>query len=359
MTHYEERLERDLERIREKLRRLAEKIGQALRNATHAVLTHDHALASDTILDDLEINRQIRALDERCHAFIALYLPSAGHLRYISSVLRLNIALERVGDYAVAIAREAAQLSDKPPGTVAGDIELMAEQSGRLFQESMIAFNAASPERARGTQGMAYQVSVTFAKVFADLLKAGEKGKRPLRDLFALLVVFNRLSRVADQAKNVCEETIFAVTGETKAPRVYRILFLDERNAGASQLAEALARKAFPTTGSYESAGWAPADTLDPGFKEFMDNRGFDVGSLRPSGLPPTHEQLATYQIIISLQGDARPHLEELPFHTVLLEWDVGAADRSADETALEEMRKALAARMQELMERLRGEGAS
>ena len=44
----------------------------------------------------------------------------------------------------------------------------------------------------------------------------------------ALLSALNHLERISDQAKNICEETLFTITGETKAPKVYKILFLDQ-----------------------------------------------------------------------------------------------------------------------------------
>ena len=37
------------------------------------------------------------------------------------------------------------------------------------------------------------------------------------------------------------------------------MLFVDEHNDRLSQLAEAVARKAFPESGVYESAGWSPS----------------------------------------------------------------------------------------------------
>ncbi len=182
--------------------------------------------------------------------------------------------LERIGDYAVAIAREAVQLSTVPSGSVAGDIQLIADQAQQMFRQAMESFNDQNPELARGTKGMASQVESTYQKVFDDLLREGEKGSRPIKDLFALLVIFNRLGRVGDQAKNICEETVFAVTGETKSEKVYRILFLDERNNSLGPLAKAYADKAFPESGEYTTAGWSPADRVLPALEVFMDAKG-------------------------------------------------------------------------------------
>ena len=130
-SHYEERLQRDLDWIQDLVGVVGNRLVQTIQDAATAVLTCDNQLAAQTIIGDYTINRQTRELDRLCHAFVARHLPSAGHLRYVSSVLRLNIALERIGDYGATISRTAVQLSEPPPSAVSRDIEMMAEQSRR------------------------------------------------------------------------------------------------------------------------------------------------------------------------------------------------------------------------------------
>src|SRR5688572_7344012 len=169
----------------------------------------DKDLAAMTVIGDYTINRQTRELDRLCHAFVARHLPSAGNLRYVSAVLRLNIALERIGDYAATISRSAVQLSAPPPPVVARDIEMMSEHARRMLHESLRAFHARDVGLAQATLTAAAQFAHHFDKVFDDLVQEGEARSRPLVDLFAFLATFNRLERVIHQAKNLCEETIF------------------------------------------------------------------------------------------------------------------------------------------------------
>ena len=351
MSHYEERLSLDLEDIQARLRRVGNRVKTALDDAIRALQAHDRKLASETILGDMPINRAIRELDRLCHTFVARHLPSAGHLRFISSVLRLNVAIERVGDYAVKVSRETVQLSAPPPPEVARDLEQMAHHVQGLFSRSLEAFDSGNPELARGAKAMASDRDSTFPLVFRDLLRAGEGAVRPLKDLFALIVIFNALERVGDQAKNICEETVFAATGETKEPKTFKVLFVDERDDCGSQLAAAFARKVFPASGRYETAGWRPAASVDPGCVDFMNRYGMDTRDTQVSALDTRHASLARYDLIVSLVPGIRDHIQELPFTTVLLEWDVAKA-------SLEETFKEISHRVRDLMETLRGEGA-
>jgi len=361
-THYEERLAEDVQRIRDLVVAASKFAEAAFEDSVKALIVFDHPLAYRTILGDHKLNRDIRELDRLCHAFIARHLPSAGHLRFISSVLRINIAIERIGDYAVTIARETVQLTAGPPSRLTGDIQAMAKQAVRMLVQATDAFAQGNAEMARGTIAMAAQVDTTFDNVFADLVRAGEKEKRPLADLFALLAAFNRIERVSDQAKNVCEEIVFAETGETKAPKRYRVVFVDERNDGLSVMAEQIARKAFPESGSYASCGWNPAAAADEGFIAFMDRMGHDADDHAPVPASEHLDPLDEVHVVVSLQGDPRGHLPPIPFHTVVQIWEVPpipqGLDRDRTDAALAEAYRDVAGRVEDLMTTLRGEEA-
>lgn len=360
MSHYEERLERDLAQIRGQLSLLAERIDTAIDQSTHAMLAGDDELASRTIIEDNPINRLTRDLDRHCHSFIVRHLPSAGVLRFVSSVLRLTVAFERIGDYACSISREALMLSKHPPKAVAKDIELMLGQSRENLRQATAAFVAGDDKLARTTLQAAYDSRKTFGKLYADLLKVGAKQSRPPQDLFAFLITFYRLERITDQARNICEETFFTVQGVAKRPRTHRILFVDERDDCLAPLAAALARKAYPDAGVYASAGWAPAERLDPAAEAYLAGHGLADEEHTPTALPLEHDALLAYDIVIAVTGALRERLSDLPFRTVLLHWNLEPPpdDGGDGRDRLAAAHHALSQRLQELMELLVGEEA-
>jgi phosphate transport system protein len=352
-SHYEERLQKDLAWIQELVVLVGQAIGEALEHAVRAVLTLDKDLAATTVIGDYSINRQTRELDRLCHAFVARHLPSAGHLRYVSSVLRLTVGLERIGDYAATISRTAAQLSTSAPPVVARDIEMMAEHARRMLNDASKAFQSRDTALAQATLTSAAQFAQYFDKVFADLVQEGETRSRPVTDLFALMATFNRLERVIHQAKNICEETLFVVTGRMKGEKQFQILFVDAENNGASQLAEHFTRKAFPQSGRYRSAGWAVAEEIDPGYQRFAQTVGLDLGKAWPTPLSTLRDQLDDYQFVIGIGSEARERVGKVPFHTTVVTLDIPTA--SGPEAVYRE----LTPRLRDLMERLRGEEAS
>ncbi len=352
MSHYEERLEHDLNAIRQAVLAVGKIIGAATKESVRALLQRNRAMASKVILGDLHVNRTIRDIDRRCHAFVARHLPSAGPLRFVSSVLRLDVGLERIGDYAVTIGREAVQLSQDAPPAIAADIEMMCDQALAMYDQAMLAFEKGDPGIARGAIGTTGQLKTTFDKVFDDLIREGDKGSRPVRDLVALMVVLNRLERVRDQAKNICEEIVFAATGETKRPRKYEVVFVDEHNQRLGPMAAALARKGWSDHAHFTTAGWNPADAFDPAISEFIDSRGLEVPGGKPARLDTSHDRLNEYDVIVVLRASAGEQIPEIPFHTVLLEWEIQGTDP-------EELFKQLSVEVHDLADCLFGAGVA
>ena len=357
MSHYELRLQHDLDDIHARLRRIAEWVEKAIADAMRTVLTGDEDLAYRTILGDERINREVRELDRLCHKFVAVHLPSAGPLRRMSSVIRTNIQLERLGDYAVTISREAVQLSRPPEGALARELEMTSTDARRTLHQAITAFVEENGEVARATMHLADTVEHTMDAIYEVLLGAESTGET--RDRIAMFVIFNMLKRVWDQAKNICEETVFAVYGEQKAPRVHNILFVDRDNGCASQMAEAIGRKVHGDHARFRSAGQEPASALDSRMAAFMEGYGFDMSAMAPRAVADELAYLDRYYLIVSLDGPVRSYVPGIPFHTSALAWDVGSveADTGAEETAqrFETLYRDLAVRIDDLMQVLRG----
>ena len=357
MSHYEQRLEKDLENIRGEVSGLATQVKEAVKNSIHALLTANQDLASATILGDGPINRKMREIDTLCHQFIAVHLPSAGHLRLMSSVIRINIILERIGDYAVTISRELQRIEGAPDKRLAQGIELLSNEVQLMLKQAIASFEEDNAELARGTMSMAAQIDNSVSGLYEELLD--EQAGWSLIERFAVFSVYHRLERIADQAKNLCEQTVFTVSGEGKASKVYKILFLDDDNNCLSQLAEAVGRKHFPDAGEFTSAaGKAPAQALSDGLLEFMDSHGMDTSSAEPKAYDITPAELNAYNVVISLKAPVTSYIERIPFQTTALNWHLTSVpdDCSCQEQDYENIHRELSVLIKDLMIMLRGE---
>ncbi len=349
MSHYEARLEADLLTIRTRLQKVGRDIEDNLRHAVRAVLEGDRALANETVLKDRAVNEHLNNLDHLCHLFVARHLPIGGHLRFISAVLRLSVALERTGDYASAISRVVLQLKEPLPESIARDIEMMGEQAIRAVGISVEGFLEGDVGKARVGLGAASQTAATYRYAYEALVAAAESDSRPIRDLFGSMLILRLLARAADQADNACELTLFAVTGTRKEAKRYRILFVDGDNALTSKLAELAAAAGYPDAACFRSAGRTPAPAFNPRLLDFCRRRGIPLPDQAvPRSLDDAMDVSRHYHVIVGLGRDPASYVENVPLRTITLQWD--PAEAEASETDSQTLYLALMDRIRDLM---------
>lgn len=329
MSHYEARLERDLEEIRGLIRYVGGDLERSLRASVESLLTQNRELAGETAIRDQIINRQILRLDRMCHSFVARHLPGARHLRFVSAVLRANISLERIGDYTVTICREAAQV-EGIPSELRREIGLRAEEAGHILHHSLVAFEAGNGDLARATRKMVAGMARAYDGMLISLIRASESREVQLRDAFSLLLVMNRLSRVCDQAKNLCEEAVFTATGERKRGKNFRILLMGAAGSGRVKPACELAAAAFGDRGRITGAEISGKSSEEP--------------------VKPTEALLAADVLILLDQG-LRARIGRIPYHAVLVDW-------SSDDSS-EDWQELLGKRLAELTDVIIGSNAS
>ncbi len=361
MGYYEERLEKDITLIRRNTAELAEKVEVSIRNAAGALLTGNTRLSCETVIRDNIINRENEDITKKCYAFIARHLPSAGHLRRISSILHVCVFLERIGDQAVTISRVAVQLSAPPDAVMTRHVERLTEESCHMLHQAVNAFNDDNVELARGTKLLDSRVDSSFQSAYADLSNEENKKKWMIKDLLGMLSVCYSLERVSDLSKNICEKTIFSVLGQTKIRKPVSILFLAESNNHMMQTAMAVGRKSFSECGRFAGGGKAPENESDPLFISFMEERGLDFDAPCYSIIEML-PRLDEFDVIISLQGPVNSYISVTPFNVDAFEWEIGAAISGLSEEKkreeLEETFRRLVEKIGNLLEIMRGEGA-
>jgi len=319
MSHFEERMEADLKVIRDSLWQIGEDVETALHNAKKVLILRDSELAYATILADGPINRNSRECDRLCHTFIARHLPGAGPLRELASTARVNVSLERVGDYAGTMCREALALPEPLSGRLSSTIDAMFDESISILADSRKSFRDANAEMAIALMQMAKRVEGKMDDVYEMLFARDDRMDGAT--MMAIFVVFNLLKRVADQAKNICDQTVYAVKGIAKIPKTYRILFLDQPGSGAAQLATAIGRKNYPDNGYFIAATPGKADPVSASLQEFIAETSLPDEDLVTEQLEVIKHDLTDFVVIVGLNGKVEDYIGKVPFHSSALNW--------------------------------------
>ena len=150
-THLEAALQRDLEQIRTKVTEMGNLAVDAVEGAVRAVLDRNRQLAFAVILRDQYIDSLEKQLDRLCLEFLVRHQPAATLLRFAYATIKINLELERVGDYAESVAREALRLTKIDAQLPLEPLRQIAGLAVQMLRDSIRAFIAQDADLARRT----------------------------------------------------------------------------------------------------------------------------------------------------------------------------------------------------------------
>lgn len=361
-THHEESLQRDIERIRAKITQMAELCQRAVLDGLEALQKRDRQLAYSIIIRDQRIDELEKEIDRLCLEFLVRQQPVATPLRFVYSAIKINLELERVGDYAESIARQTLKLLALDAAVPTDRLLPIGELSVSMLRDAVKAFVDQDADLARQTIAVEESVDTLKSKLNKDLVAAFRENRLPFEALNPCMMITRRLERVSDQARNICMEVLYMCTGQyAKHPgaEVFRVLFVDEHNACRSQMAEAIARGLDQPKFAFASAGLDPRP-IDPATVAFMKRKGYDLSRAVPKGLNQV-PHLEHYNVVVALSPEAHKAFPPHPRKMIFLDWPVpnpsavqGAPE--AVEAAFEQAYQFLSTHIRDLVEAILGQ---
>jgi phosphate transport system protein len=197
--------------LKEQLLKMAGLAERAISNAIEALVKRDTPLAEKTIAEDEKINEMEIRVDDLCLKLLALHQPLAADLRFITSAMRINTELERIGDLSVNIAERSISLDQEPQLKPYIDLPRMAEITQSMVKDVLDAFVNGDARLARSVCERDDQVDALNDQVFRELLTYMMSDPKTITRAVHLIIVSRCLERIADHATNIAEGVIFMV----------------------------------------------------------------------------------------------------------------------------------------------------
>ncbi|MCX8063068.1 MAG: phosphate signaling complex protein PhoU [Anaerolineales bacterium] len=173
--------------------------------------------ASKEILDlDKEVNRRRFDIENQVLVLIATQQPMAYDLRLLASILEIAGELERMGDYAKGIAHINIRMGDHPLVKPLVDIPRMAEKSCDMLNRALQAFLQEDEQAAKLIPLEDDEVDALYLQVYRELMTFVIQDPTIIERANWLLWAAHNLERVADRVTNICERTIYVVSGVMK-----------------------------------------------------------------------------------------------------------------------------------------------
>lgn len=207
--HFDE----ELKDLKEKLLRMSSLAEEAICTAIKSLVDRDSNLAEKVIKSDDAINMLEIEIDELSIKLLALRQPEAGDLRFITSAIKIDKDIERMGDHAVNISESALDLLKVPPLKPLIDIPRMAELAQAMVRDSLNAFVNSDVGLAKNVCERDTEVDNLNDQLFRGLLTYMMQDPKNIERALNLILVARNLERVADLATNISEDVIYITNG--------------------------------------------------------------------------------------------------------------------------------------------------
>jgi phosphate transport system protein len=203
-----------LEEIKHKVLRMGGLVESIIDMSVDSLKNQNIELAKKINIEDDKIDALELEIEEACMKLLALQQPMARDLRTIATALKIITDLERMGDNAVNIADITIEIGKEPLIKPLVDIPKMAELAQEMVRLSLDAFVREDCDFARKVAEMDDEVDRIYEKVVNEILELISSQRDYTKQGAKLLFVGRYLERIADHTTNICERTIYMVTGK-------------------------------------------------------------------------------------------------------------------------------------------------
>ena len=193
---------------------MATLVRSAMTDATKALLTPDLALAEKVIEEDSIIDSIQHDLDARTINLIARQQPVASDLRTLVASLRMSADLERMGDLAHHIAKQARMRYPNVavPSELIPIINEMDKVASRLIDKLSAVMEHRDTVRALEIESDDDEMDRLHRKLIATLLD--DNWAHGIEAAIDMTLLGRYYERCADHAVSIARRVYYSVTGE-------------------------------------------------------------------------------------------------------------------------------------------------
>jgi phosphate transport system protein len=209
-----EPLDREQREIKASVLRMGAMVEEQIRAAIDALTAHDADAALAVIVGDGRINEAQRNASTMIARTIATQQPVARDLRFLLSLDHVTYELERIGDHAASVAKQARKLAPEPPLKRYVDLPAMGDLAATLVGGVLRALVDVDVAAARSVAARDDEIDALYHRTFDEVVRLmradPDNVERGTRILFAA----HYLERIGDRVTNIAEDVVFLASGE-------------------------------------------------------------------------------------------------------------------------------------------------
>jgi phosphate transport system protein len=207
-------LDSEVRTIKDDVLRLGALVEVALERAGRALTDRDADLADSVRWDDAEVNDLQRRVSNAIAVTLATQQPMARDLRELLALYHAAAELERMGDYAVNIAKLAQQLASEPEIPMFSQIPLMERLCRSQLHAAMRALVDVSEADARAVCANDDELDRLYDAVYRSAMEVMQADPSRVPQATHMLFIAHHLERLGDRVTNIGEDVVYLATGQ-------------------------------------------------------------------------------------------------------------------------------------------------
>ncbi|KOA20509.1 hypothetical protein CLHOM_10970 [Clostridium homopropionicum DSM 5847] len=171
-------------------------------------------LAEEVIKNDDIVDKLMKEIENKSIKLIAMQQPIATDLRFIFTCINLVTDLERMADHAVDIAKITRRLKDEVYIKQLVFIPEMGEIVSAMIRDGLDAYVERDLEKAYEVSRRDDIIDKLYKNIFIEMISVMTKDNTKIEQATQFILAGKFLERIADHVTNICEWTIYIVTGD-------------------------------------------------------------------------------------------------------------------------------------------------
>lgn len=206
--------QRDIQLIHRRLMSLFGTVEQMIDRAMRSLCEHKTDLADEVLAMDEEVNTVEVEIEEDCLKILALHQPFASELRRVTTVLKINVDIERMADLACNIAERAQCMHVYPYFPIPDQLPDMVRKATQMVRMSLDSFVDSNADLAKQVIKLDGEVDEANLSVILELRELMQQDKDLVEPALHCFSAARHVERIADLAENIAEDVIYLVDGD-------------------------------------------------------------------------------------------------------------------------------------------------
>ena len=209
-------LDRDERAVKDGILRMGSLVESQIRDAIRAIVERDAELAARVIAEDARVNEAQREIADTVLMAIATQSPVARDLRFLMSLDHVAFELERIGDHASGLAKQARRLFEEPPIPEIRDLARIGNLAADQVRGVVSALIDIDDVQARTVAARDDDIDHGYRVVFTEVIELMRTDPSTVERGTRVILAAHWVERIGDRVTNIAEDVVYLATGKVE-----------------------------------------------------------------------------------------------------------------------------------------------